>query len=77
MNQLNSGVCDKSGLNMDPENRCSKIIEDSKKLGVETVIGGRDIQSVGTFCFQYLKSARLILNSILSSAHCFSTPVLG
>lgn len=50
MNQLNSTVCDKSGLNLEPSERCNKIVKDSKNLRVETVINGKDIQSVILFC---------------------------
>lgn len=46
MNQLDKSKCDKSGLSLDEAGRCDKVVGDSKSLGVETVITGKDINSV-------------------------------
>jgi len=45
MSQLDSSKCDRSGLSLPDRERCDKVVKDSKPLGVETVITGKDISS--------------------------------
>ena len=46
LNQLNPDLCDKSGLNDDPDKRSEKILTNSKKLGVYPALKPKDITSV-------------------------------
>ena len=45
LNQLDGEKCDKSGLDMDEEKRATKVITDTKKLGVPPFVRGSDIRS--------------------------------
>jgi len=48
LNQLSPNVCDLSGMDLDPESRCGKVIKDASKIGVPPIIKAKDILSANS-----------------------------
>jgi plastin-1 len=69
LNQLNKDLCDKSALKeTDPRTRAQKVLDNSKKLGVETYITPKDI------CDGNIKLNTLFTAAIFNQCHGLDPP---